>query len=192
MEPDIQLPPAPQNESELIQAIGEWAIRNFRDKRMPELGIIEEIGEAAHCVLKRFQGIRGFENKDYFIAELTDALADTIIYLCDWCFTHNAFFKFGRNHLPVENTEHNERRVITHLLQVSAGLMAYTETETDRKITPAEEATYCMLAQRVATGIEFWGEIYEIDVRLAVAATWAKVSQRDWVTRPQGPAEHLV
>ncbi len=190
MEP--KQPPAPQNESELIQAVGEWSVRNFRDRRAPEFGIVEEIGEAAHCVLKRFQKIRGFEEEEFFLAEFTDALADTIIYLCDWCFSHQAFFKFGRNHLPVESTEHNERRVIMHLLQVAAGLMAYTEVETERKITATEEATYCMLAQRVATGLEFWAEIYKVDLRLSVAATWAKVSQRDWLERPHGPLEHLT
>lgn len=189
MEP--KQPPAPQNESELIQAVGEWSVRNFRDRRAPEFGIVEEIGEASHCVLKRYQKIRGFENEEFFLAEFTDALADIIIYLCDWCFSHQAFFKFGRNHLPVEKTDHNERRVIMHLLQVAAGLMAYTEVETDRKITPAEEATYCMLAQRVATGVEFWGEIYKVDVKLAVSATWAKVNQRDWEKNPHKPEEHL-
>ena len=191
MEPKQQQPPAPQNESELVQAVGEWSVRNFRDRRAPEFGIVEEIGEATHCVLKRFQKIRGFENEEFFLTEFTDALADTVIYLCDWCYSHQAFFKFGRNHVAVESTEHNERRVIMHLLQVAAGLMAYTEVESERKITPTEEATYCMLAQRVATGLEFWAEIYKIDLRLAVAGTWAKVVRRDWLTRPQGPEHHL-
>lgn len=66
----------------------EWAKSNFGDKPswMPLLGAMEELGELSHAHLKNEQKIRmnepHFENKK-------DAVADIIIYLCDYCTSQN-------------------------------------------------------------------------------------------------------
>jgi NTP pyrophosphatase (non-canonical NTP hydrolase) len=49
----------------------------------PLLGAVEEIGELAHSFLKAEQGIRG--TKEEHEAAAKDAVADTIIYLADFC-----------------------------------------------------------------------------------------------------------
>jgi NTP pyrophosphatase (non-canonical NTP hydrolase) len=65
--------------------VGEWSDRNFPGKEPvdPLLGAVEEVGELAHAFLKRKQGIRGTP-QDHVEAE-KDAVADTIIYLADFC-----------------------------------------------------------------------------------------------------------
>src|SRR6187399_2240071 len=106
-----------RTELELIQAVGGWADKNFGDRRGADWGMIEEVGEAAHAVLKAQQKIRGFENEIIFMKHFEDAMADIIIYLCDWCYPRQAFFKFSRD-LKVPVAEPRlQRRIVAVLLQ---------------------------------------------------------------------------
>lgn len=61
-----------------------WVRRNFPGRTCfhPLLGLQEEVGELAHHVLKRDQGIRLEEDHD---AGIRDAVADIFIYLADFC-----------------------------------------------------------------------------------------------------------
>lgn len=61
----------------------EWTAKNFPNKKPvhPVLGAAEEIGELCHAFLKHEQGIRVNENH---IDNMQDAVADCIIYLCDF------------------------------------------------------------------------------------------------------------
>src|SRR5690349_11211377 len=79
-----------------IQAqIREWADRNFKNNTSkatgaelgsvaPLLGIVEEAGELSHCVLKRHEGIRGYDDDAKYTTDRDDALADILVYLCDF------------------------------------------------------------------------------------------------------------
>lgn len=80
---------------EIQQEIGEWSRRNFGDQvskstgqtlgsLCPLLGIQEELGELCHVVLKRHQGIRGYDDDAKYQAERDDAMADIMVYLCDY------------------------------------------------------------------------------------------------------------
>lgn len=182
----------PIDELQLIEQVGRWADKNFREKRQAELGIIEEIGEATHCVLKRFQGIRGFDKEDFFLEKFTDALADTIIYLADWCFMHQAFFKLGRNQMVQEFNPTQERRVIQHLLLAASGLMGFEEVQMGDKIEIGRVGVYNLFAQRICNGVEYWAQIYEIDLRWAITTTWAKVGKRNWIANPDAPLEEQI
>lgn len=185
-------PPQPANETQLIHAIGRWAENNFDDKRAADFGMLEEIGEATHCVLKRIQGIRGFDNEEFFLKEFSDALADIIIYLCDWCHQHNAFFKFGRNNRDLAKlTVDDQRRIIRHLLQAMDMIISISDREPMGKFNVVDESQFNMVAQRICSGVELWASVYNIDMRWMVSNTWLKISQRDWKKNPSGPAEHL-
>ena len=61
----------------------EWSLRNFgrHPAADPAIGVVEELGELAHAVLKKRQGIRGTtEEHD---AAARDAVGDIAIYLLD-------------------------------------------------------------------------------------------------------------
>ena len=45
------------------------------------LGVVEEVGELSHALLKREQGIRGFDDNEKFEAAAKDAIGDSFIYL---------------------------------------------------------------------------------------------------------------
>lgn len=61
-----------------------WAIHNFPNATpmQPFMGMVEELGELSHALLKKEQGIRGtVEEHDEAIV---DALADIAIYMADF------------------------------------------------------------------------------------------------------------
>jgi NTP pyrophosphatase (non-canonical NTP hydrolase) len=71
-----------------------WAARNFGPANYPErslLGVVEEVGELAHAVLKGLQGIRGSQQEHQLAAK--DAVGDVVIYLADFCTRSG--FDFG-------------------------------------------------------------------------------------------------
>jgi hypothetical protein len=184
--------PNPANESELIHTVGEWAKYNFGYKRAPHIGVIEEIGEAAHCVLKRIQGIRGFDDENIFMEKFGDALADGMIFLADWCSEHNTYFQFDR-HWRVTTVD-DQNKIITHLLQAAAVITLQADREPAERydLKVVQESEFNMAAQRICTGFEMWAQVYRLDLRMLVAHTWAKVSQRDWVKNPGGPSTELA
>ena len=69
---------------EIQQQQADWSFRNFGNQpsTQPLLGIVEEVGELSHAVLKRAQGIR--TNEDHQAA-IDDAVGDIVIYLMDFC-----------------------------------------------------------------------------------------------------------
>lgn len=68
---------------DLQKEVAVWATHNFGNNREPFLGVVEEVGELAHSILKRKQGIRGSEVEHN--ADIADAVADIVIYLADFC-----------------------------------------------------------------------------------------------------------
>ena len=80
---------------EIQREIGEWSRRNFGEQvskatgqrlgsLCPLLGVQEELGELCHVVLKRHQGIRGYDDDVKYQTERDDALADILVFLCDF------------------------------------------------------------------------------------------------------------
>lgn len=67
------------------QQCRRWARYNFPNAEwtQPFMGIVEEVGELSHALLKQQQGIRGtFEEHE---AEAKDAVGDIVIYLTHLC-----------------------------------------------------------------------------------------------------------
>jgi NTP pyrophosphatase (non-canonical NTP hydrolase) len=69
----------------------EWAERNFGARpsdRSPWVvfGIVEEVGELCHALLKQHQGIRG--SWDEHEAKAKDAVGDILVYLANTCERH--------------------------------------------------------------------------------------------------------
>ena len=67
--------------------MAEWCRENFPDSDSAEqfLGIVEEVGELSHSILKRSQGIRGGEDWYDFREKARDAVGDIVIYLNNFC-----------------------------------------------------------------------------------------------------------
>src|SRR5688572_19374526 len=70
--------------NDLQEAVARWQSENFPDCCDWELalGVCEEAGELADCVLKAHRGIRGNE---YTEERMRDAVGDIIVYLFGLC-----------------------------------------------------------------------------------------------------------
>lgn len=91
--------------SYLQERRNKWVAHNFPGKDTlitSTLGVVEEVGELAHHILKRDQGIR----KEDHEAEIKDAVGDIIIYLMGVA-THEGF-DIGQ--IVQETWEHVEKR----------------------------------------------------------------------------------
>ncbi len=166
-------------EIELIRQVGEWSLKNFGETGGKDYGIAEEIGEAIHCVLKRNQNIRGFNDKAVFDVHFADALGDCIIYLADWCYARNAIFSFIRNGVNIDGKA-NERLIINSLLQTTASMLSHNDVIYGDEIEQGLSGAYNVLAQRICTGCEYWAHFYDLDLTLIVSSTWESVRERDW------------
>ena len=65
-----------------------WVNKNFPNQNPLDgfLGVVEEVGEMSHAILKRSQGIRGDE--EMHDAAIEDAIGDIVIFLASYCNTN--------------------------------------------------------------------------------------------------------
>ncbi len=63
--------------------VGKWSLKNFGEQPAERriLGMIEELGELVHAILKQEQNIRDTSMQDEW-----DAIGDLVIYILDYCY----------------------------------------------------------------------------------------------------------
>ena len=70
-----------------------WLAHNFPDQAPLDgfLGIVEEVGELSHAILKYKQGIRGHAagEVDHYTEDVADAIGDLFIFMCSFCNSNN-------------------------------------------------------------------------------------------------------
>lgn len=157
----------------LAVEISAWSERNF-PIRESRLGIIEEIGEAAHCLLKRKQGIRGFDNEEYFKEQLADALADTAIYALDYLGQSGDFIQYDYEDPKAFKPDRSTEEFIAGLSRFGADLIEAAD-DYEYRAHDVYNIMVCLYAVGAHNGIDFYAKLEE---------TWAKVSKRDWVKNP--------
>lgn len=73
----------------LQERLWAWQCAKWsKESRRAEIlrwGVLEEFGEMMRPLVKRAQGIRGYQNPEKFKAEFGDAVADMTIYLLNLC-----------------------------------------------------------------------------------------------------------
>lgn len=71
--------------TQLQNELTQWQAHNFptRTFEEPFKGIVEEVGELSHGLLKQKQGIRG--TYDEHEAKIKDSVGDILVYLADFC-----------------------------------------------------------------------------------------------------------
>jgi NTP pyrophosphatase (non-canonical NTP hydrolase) len=74
----------------LQDEVAEWTTSNFANTKFgprgdihPFMGVVEEVGELSHALLKSEQGIRGTQEEHEAAAK--DAVGDIYVYLADLC-----------------------------------------------------------------------------------------------------------
>jgi NTP pyrophosphatase (non-canonical NTP hydrolase) len=79
-----------ENLTDLQKVLFKWCDKNFplnnEDGTEQFLGVVEEVGELSHVILKKRQEIRGYFKKDPKAkAEAQDAVGDIVIYMMNYC-----------------------------------------------------------------------------------------------------------
>ena len=82
--------------SDMQKEVYRWSTKNFGRPQIrfhvnSFLGVVEEVGELAHCILKASQGIRGSFSEH--VDKAADAIGDIIVYLLDFTEGNKAIFK---------------------------------------------------------------------------------------------------
>lgn len=69
---------------ELQEEVKRWTEHNFPDTTSDQamLGVVEEVGELAHAILKSQQNIRMNEDHE---AHIKDSIGDIVIFLAHYC-----------------------------------------------------------------------------------------------------------
>jgi NTP pyrophosphatase (non-canonical NTP hydrolase) len=157
----------------LIQISGEivlWADKNFKYRpHQPELGLLEEVGEAAHVVLKAKQGIRGYDNPHKRKVDLIDAIADAGIYALHFAGIH-ALIPPG----DVVNLQQPTEPKLFSLLAYAAGAVLSGDKQLAENNMPV---LFDILNTMAANE--------NVNLLDLINDTWDRVSKRDWTKNPE-------
>jgi NTP pyrophosphatase (non-canonical NTP hydrolase) len=178
---EIAEPSRQQRLANIQSAVSTWSHYNFRD-RMPygknsALGLVEEVGELAHAVLKSRQKIRGTAIEHLHAQR--DAIGDVLIYLCDTA----ADVGIDLKDFQTDHRESTDETCLLGMLATSAGnvawacdaLGAYPEN-LPRSMTPYLNS----MMQSVVWYCNHLGWDY-LEI---LEETWARVKDRDWIKYP--------
>jgi NTP pyrophosphatase (non-canonical NTP hydrolase) len=155
---------------ELQKEVGEWSVKNF-GTQPPErriLGMIEELGELAHCVVKQEQKIR---TNTSTMQKEWDAVGDLIIYMLDFCYSINL-------DLSSIIQQDDNRTALTGIWTAplifdvckKLGVLAELESNGDKLIQ----------LDKIVLNLKIYCIAKDFNFESVVQTTWDKVKQRNW------------
>lgn len=170
--------------SKLQEEQALWSARNFGDQssEMALLGLVEEVGELAHAVLKREQGIRTNEKLD---AKLKDAIGDIVIYAADYATRENislvrSFETLAHMQDMMNFRDDADTKALVFTISLSVGRLCkyHSSRKTlnkDQLITIKSGYLGALLVQ-----LKRLTEHEKLQFNKVVKDTWAIVQKRDW------------
>lgn len=166
--------------SQLQDEHAAWATKNFgerRDLRHPAMGIVEEVGELFHAVLKSEQGIRG--TREEHEAAIRDAIGDVCIYAIDYTTRLGLRLK---DVLKSESFEVEIKLDDPLFLAVKSATQAYRaatqEVGAAATVIGAEAVDLLTVAMAALCNARGWS------LHAVVEETWDAVAKRDWTRNP--------
>jgi NTP pyrophosphatase (non-canonical NTP hydrolase) len=158
-----------------IEQVGTWTNKNFTYHN-PLQGLIEEFGEMTHCLLKRSQKIRGYDDPDKFQSEYADALSDFCIYAAHLAYLNpkvRTDYSLDTHQFYPKHQKETADLIVPKILRELAHL-------TDSPI-PAGQLKI------VLNHVSQLAFLEGFDLRDITFSTWEKiVSKRDWTKTPTG------
>ena len=151
---------------ELRGRLWEWQCRHFGRQRIEVLclGVVEEIGELAHCIVKRDQRVRGIDDAT-FTALATDAIGDIWVWSAQVVSATEA--RWGVDLSGVCGLMSDRPARMSQLVEGASAALS----EAERMASPASIA-------RVFLSLGGVAQKYGIDVRHAITTTAASVLER--------------
>lgn len=165
------------NWDKLVEERDAWIEHNFPDRTIPDpgesvMGVIEEVGELAHAILKKGQDIRGPASKHE--SAMIDAVGDITVYLL-------GVMSFSGER-PGELLSATMPSTI-FTLSYYAGHLALAYEEYADEATAA--AGYGTLAQLIVFHLAEFCKDKGWDYEDIVNTTWISVRHRDWIKYPE-------
>lgn len=157
----------------LSQEVGEWSRRNFGDKQEPYLGMIEELGELAHCLLKRRQGIRGYDNAEVFIEAFKDALGDIGIYAANFAYNYHINVQW-----PIVRGSGSQETQTKYMAKACYWL-------SELMLTPEVREDAVRWLHHFLLEIAVVARLEKLELDEVVCEVWERVKVRDWKRNPQ-------
>ena len=156
---------------EIQSELKVWTEYNFGNPT-PEvaiLGMIEELGELSHAILKEKQGIRQSD----FLADKKDAIADLTIYTLNYLNAND--FKYYGNQLSKSYLTECE---ILQDISVQIGML-------DNEVSGIEMFTNSGNIEYLISLLKGLCNMFEIDFLTTVNEVWEQVKLRDWKKYPK-------
>jgi hypothetical protein len=159
--------------NEFTADVKQWTLRNFGNKQNPFIGMVEELGELSRCIIKRMQGIRGYENAEFFAKCYIDAIGDIGVYSANFAYRFEISAEWPDVSKLWNITTHSEH--IAHACRLLGNLGIHTS---------GGGALDAMVLQSWFT--KFLHEIDSLAIlenstlMVATTSTWAQVKNRDW------------
>ena len=167
--------------TDLLTQVGEWSTRNFGTRQASDLGILEELGEATHGILKRFQNIRGFDNVETFRAHVGDAFADMGIYILNYAGINGILLTQPTTYYIQPNA--TDRFFICNIMMNLVQLISFSSylVETDSEVlSEPDKATLSRHLQALWQWCGMWAYFHQFDFMDIVSSTWLRIRTRDW------------
>ena len=171
---------------ELQKQIAEWARYNFPDKQSRNealLGMIEELGELSHAVLKSHQGIRG--TKEEHLEAMKDAIADMFVYCCQLCTLFDSkFSEFYRLHKDSYSSRDVRDTSLHQHVFAMAEYMGHfvSEVKSAMQYEP-NKLTKNWLPPLINSAVEFL-DCINVDFEQNLINVATEVLKRDWIKYP--------
>lgn len=172
----------------LQSEVGRWVQKNFPESPAHHQiwGLVEELGELTHAMLKSQQGIRGDAEKH--TAAGKDAVADSIIFFMSACTLHNwtaqevlrsatpeefqATFSIPPKRSAFAHTIFHLAHLVTQLEDAAS---APTALECDAYTSGAQRSALLYVSGLAATCTKMGWSLQDI-----IEDVWPNVRQRDW------------
>lgn len=156
---------------EIAKEAFEWSQRNFGKPSVLDniLGMIEEVGELSHAVLKERQKIR---HTDY-VAAKKDAIADLTIYTLNYLSA-----------LKVDTIPHPISIENIHVYIPSVNTCEWIVSKLNKHIPFDDSRKEIHSAFNVLALCSMFCEVEGWDYLEVVNSVWNEVSKRDWIKYP--------
>lgn len=165
--------------NEIQSELKVWTEYNFGKQTpdIPILGMIEELGELSHAILKEKQGIRQSD----FLADKKDAISDLTIYALNYLNSIDVTI----NRLPIKTNLNKDRfyfKTESHLILILNKQISKLCTY---KINIPNSRLVIDNVKILFKYLEKYCKYLDIDFLTTVNEVWEQVKLRDWKKYPK-------
>jgi NTP pyrophosphatase (non-canonical NTP hydrolase) len=166
----------------LQKEIYQWKLNNFGNKagngHQNLLGVIEEIGELAHAVLKKEQGIRNNEEHNDL---MKDAIGDIFIFLMNYLSDMGIEFDMPFVFYDISVCDVRDEVNVMNIYSTANDLVSFHSTmETFNMNFSCPPTKISVYSKMLVKELMFFCCCKSWDFEKIVIETWEQVKKRNW------------